>query len=156
MKSKKGKNFIKKAIDGGRYALKSVFTWFKRAFFRQETLNGIEKIESPARLLRENFFRKKAAVVSLFFFISLFLFVFIAPLFVQLDVNYTDPLQQNVAPTFFLRSPPQKLKRGVQDINGFSDFTVGLSFEGEVFVWGNTQDLLRDIDLKKFQKKLEK
>ena len=147
MKSKQDKNFIKKAIDRGRYALKSVFTWFKRAFLGKEKFDGVEKIESPARLLRENFFRKKAAVVSLLFLISLFLFVFIAPLFVQLDVNYTDPLQQNVAPVYSLKRVPRGLRKEIADMDGFSDFTVGLSKNGEVFVWGSVKDRLNGRDM---------
>ena len=147
MKLKKGKNLIKKVIGRGRYALKSVFTWLQRAFLGRNGLTNAEKIESPARLLRGNFFRKKAAVVSLFFLISLFLFVFIAPLFVRLDVNYTDPLQQNVAPVYSLKRVPRGLKKQVADMDGFSDFTVGLSKSGEVFAWGSVKDRLNGRDM---------
>ena len=155
MKSKQDKNFIKKALDRGRYALKSVFGWFQRAFFRKNTLAGMEKIESPARLLRENFFRKKAAVTSLFFLIFLFLFVFIAPLFVRLDVNYTDPLQQNVAPVYSLRRVPRSLKNKVLSMDGFSDFMVGLSAEGKVFTWGSVKDRLSGRDMSKVPSAVE-
>ena len=104
-------------------------------------------VESPSKLFREAFFSKKTAVTALVLLLLLFLFVFIAPTFIALDVNYTDPLQQNVAPGYSLRSVPNKLKKSVQDIHGFSDFTVGLSKEGEVFVWGNTQNKLNNADL---------
>lgn len=147
MKSKQDKNFIKKIFDGGRYALKTVFSWLKRAFNGKNGLSGMEKIESPARLLKENFFRKKVAVISLWFLIFLFLFVFIAPLFVRLDVNYTDPLQQNVAPVYSLRCVPRRLRKHMADMDGFSDFTVGLSSDGEVFVWGNVKDRLNGRDM---------
>lgn len=154
MKSKQDKNFFKRVLDGGRYALKSVFTWFKRAFFGEDRLSGMEKIESPARLLRENFSRKKAAVFSLWFLVALFLFVFIAPLFVRLDMNYTDPLQQNVAPVYSLRRVPRGLKKQIAEIDGFSDFTVGRSMDGEVFVWGNTKDRLNGRDMSKVPKQI--
>ena len=107
------------------------------------------EVESPSKLFREAFFRKKTAMAALFFLIGLFLFVFIAPNFIALDINYTDPLQQNVAPGYSLCAVPRRLKNSIQGINGFSDFTVGLSKEGEVFVWGNTQDKLNKVDLKK-------
>ena len=155
MKSKQDKNFFKRVLDGGRYALKLVFTWFKRAFFWKNRLSGMEKIESPARLLRENFSRKKAAVFSLWFLIALFLFVFIAPLFVRLDMNYTDPLQQNVAPVYSLRRVPRGLKKQIAEIDGFSDFTVGRSMDGEVFVWGNTKDRLNGRDMSKVPKQIQ-
>ena len=67
MKSKQDKNFIKKAFDHTMYALKRLFSWVKRAFWSRNVRMGMEKIESPARLLRENFFRKKAAVFALWF-----------------------------------------------------------------------------------------
>ena len=69
-----------------------------------------EGVESPSKLLREAFFRRKAAVVALVILLALFAFVFVAPAFMPMDVNYTDPLQQNVAPVYSLRKMPKKLK----------------------------------------------
>ncbi len=139
--------FLKRVYERTMYALKSVFRWIKRAFFREKVELGGEKIESPRALLREAFFHKKTAVGALIVLISLFLFVLIAPLFLPLDINYTDPLQQNISPGYGLRSLPRTLKKSVQKIDGFADFTVGLSKGGEVFVWGNTKDGLRGYDL---------
>ena len=147
MKYNKGKNFIKRAYDGGRVALKSIYRWIKRGFFGEKFAEGTERIESPSRLLRESFFRKKTAVGALAFLVILFLFVFIAPLFVRLDVNYTDPLQQNVAPVYSLRKVPRKLKKNLLTIDGFSDFTVGLSTDGTPFVWGSVKDRLNGRDM---------
>ena len=133
--------------------MKTLFRWVKRAVFGgQRELSGAERIESPSAVLRQAFFRKKTAVAALVFLAALFLFVFIAPLFVSLDVNYTDPLQQNVAPTYALRKMPRQLKKQVACVDGFSDFTVGLSQSGEVFVWGNTKDRLNDRDMKRVPK----
>ncbi len=103
-------------------------------------------LESPSKALRLAFFRKKSAVVSLVTFIALFAFVFIAPLFMPMDVNYTDPLQQNVSPVYSLRSVPKKLKKSVAYIDGFSGFTVGLSRSGKVFVWGSKKDKLLQMN----------
>ncbi len=131
------------------YALKRVFRWTKRVFFKEKVEFSGEKIESPRALLREAFFQKKTAVLALVLLVALFLFVFIAPIFLPLDINYTDPLQQNVSPGYRLRSVPRTLKNGVKEIGGFADFTVGLSQKGEVFVWGNTKDVLQGYDLAK-------
>lgn len=132
---------LKKVYEGTMYALSSLFRGIKRLFFPQ---NGErrEKIESPTRLIWNSFFRRKTAVIALIILVGLFLFVFIGPLFIPLDVNYTDPLQQNIKPVYSLRRLPDKLKRGIESIDGFSDFTVGLSTRGEVFVWGNSKDAL--------------
>ena len=135
MKNKDGNNFM------GR--------WIKRAFFggKKELLTEGE-IESPSRLLFRAFFRKKIAVAALALLIALFAFVFISPAFVKLDINYTDPLQQSVAPGYSLRSVSKELKKSIKSIDGFSDFTVGVSNEGKLYLWGNTKDRLQKTDLK--------
>ena len=72
MNTKKGKNWIKRALDATRYAMKSARRWFKRMFFGGDKGLNVEETETPARLLRERFFRKKAAVGALIFLIALF------------------------------------------------------------------------------------
>ena len=141
----KKENWIKRVFRRTKYALKRVGTWVKRAFFGNRLKN---KEALPVNALRESFFRKKSAVVALSVFALLFAFVFIAPLFVKMNVNYTDPLQQNVAPVYTLRRVPKGLREKVEYIDGFSGFTVGLSNEGEVFVWGSVKDKLLNINYK--------
>ena len=159
MQNNNGKNWIKRAFGHTVSALRSFWRWIKRGFFGAgRELGGLEKeeIESPSKLLRQAFFRKKAAVTALIALAALFLFVFLAPTFVRLDVNYTDPLQQNVAPGYSQRKIPRRLKNDVQDINGFSDFTVGVSRTGELFLWGNTKDRLKKTDLKNIPEQVKK
>ncbi len=115
-----------------------------------------EKTESPSKLLLASFFRRKTAVLALLIFLGLFLFVFIAPQFVSLDVNYTDPLQQNVAPSYSMLSIPKKLKKQIADVDGFSDFTVGLGLDGKVFVWGNSKNRLQKTDLKEIPEEVRR
>ncbi len=149
------KNFFKRIYEGGKYALNRLFRWIKRAFSgKKETLLGTEggEIENPAKLLREAFFQKKSALVALVTLVALFAFTFIAPAFVPLDINYTDPLQQNVPPGYALMRVPKGLREEVADINGFADFTVGLSAGGKIFVWGNTKNRLQKADLKNIPK----
>lgn len=156
---RKEENWIKRVFNSTMSALKSVFRWIKRGVFGAKgELNGLDEkdVESPSKLFRQAFFRKKTAVAALVVLLSLFLFVFIAPAFVALDMNYTDPLQQNVAPGYSLRAIPRRLKKSIQAINGFSDFTVGLSKDGEVFVWGNTKDKLNKKDLSKIPSEVKK
>ena len=159
MRKENKENVIKRLFGHTRYALKTFWRWIKRAFWgSKDELSslGEEEIESPSKLLRQAFFRKKTAVAAVITLAALFLFVFIAPLFVDLDVNYTDPLQQNVAPGYSQRDLPRKLKKNVVDINGFSDFTVGVSGKGELFLWGNTQDRLKKTDLKDIPDKVRR
>ncbi len=132
--------------------------WLKRAFTGNKGLpqeKAGKEIESPSRLVAQAFFSKKTALFALFLLIGLFLFVFIAPVFVPMDVNYTDPLQQNVAPNYSMRSVPKKLRDSVLCIDGFSGFTVGVSKRGEAFVWGNGADRLNKRDMKEIPKEVQ-
>ena len=128
-----------------------MWSWLKRAFMGRKDLPELEageKIESPSKLLMQAFFSKKTALVALVLLIGLFLFVFIAPALVPMDVNYTDPLQQNVAPNYSMRSVPRALQNSVRFIDGFSGFSVGLNTDGEAFVWGNAEDVLNKRNMK--------
>lgn len=145
-----GENFIKRVFGRTVSALKRVWEWFKRAFTGRKGLETQEGIETPSTLVRQAFFSKKSAVAALTVFLALLIFTFVAPLFVPLDINYTDPLQQNVPPSMRLRSVPKELQKDAAHIDGFADFTVGLSGAGDVYVWGNTDgglngDSLREI-----------
>ena len=78
--------------------------------------------------------------------VALFLFVFIGPYFVPMDLNYTDPLQANMAPNYSLMSVPDELKNDIRDINGFADFTVGVSNDNDFYIWGNVKNNLTGVD----------
>ena len=136
----KEKKPLKKLLDGGRYATKRVFGWTKRAFGVGKNLDFTPQTETPANMLRKAFFAKKSAVIALVFLIALFAFVFIAPFFTPIDLNYTDALGQNAAPVFSLRKVPKALQGEVETIDGFSAFSVGLSKSGKLFVWGSTKE----------------
>ncbi len=150
----KGENPFKRAFRRGKYALKRVGAWIKRAFMGKRLPEKFA-IETPSKAVRAAFFKKKGAVAALIAFSALFVFVFVAPLFTPMDVNYTDPLQQNVAPVYTLRSPPRKLKGEVAEIDGFSSFTVGRSRSGKVYVWGSTKDKLLQLNYKNIPKAVE-
>ena len=79
MKNKKRKNWIERLLDHTMSALKRFFRWIKRAFFggkREMVRVAQTQIESPSKLLRQAFFRKKTAVIALVTITLLFLFVF--------------------------------------------------------------------------------
>ena len=148
----KKESWFKRAFRHTKYALNRVFTWGKRAFTGRKTQGlesldkGEERAETPRALLVRAFFESKTAVGALVLLVCLFAFVFIAPLFVKMDINYTDALQQNAPPVYTLRKVPKNLKNGVAQIDGFSGFTVGLSLTGEPFVWGNAKDKLLKLN----------
>ncbi len=149
----KKENIFKRAFRRGKYALKKVWAWIKRAFTGKKLPDNL--LESPSRAAASAFFAKKSAVVALVTFVALFLFVFIAPIFMPMDVNYTDALQQNVAPVYSLRAVPKKVRQSTAYIDGFAGFTVGLSGEGEVYVWGSTKDQLTGVNYKKIPQSVQ-
>ena len=132
--------------------VKKLFRWGKRAFVHEHIENA--KAESPSALIRQAFFRKKGAVVALALLVALFLFVFIAPVFVGIDINDSDALSQNLAPGYGLSRVPRGLKNQIQKIDGFAGFTAGVNTKGEVFVWGDTKEKLGATDLKKIPKQV--
>jgi len=130
--------------------------WGKRMFFgaskelTDDEKFAVEKLESPSKTALKAFFRRKLAVVALVVLISLFLFVFIGPIVVPMDLTYTDPLQANLAPNYTFLSVPKELKNNVRSISGFSSFTIGVSNDNQLYIWGATHDQLSGIELSDF------
>ncbi len=116
--------------------------WFRRTFFgvskEYENIN-VEEIVSPSKQVVSNFFSRKIAVFALIMVILMFLLAFVAPAFVPLDLNYTEILQQNLAPGFKMMSVPDELAEDIKTISSYSHFSVGLSNAGKVYVWGDTK-----------------
>ena len=129
------------------------FRWLKRMFLgasKDLDIFEVEKLESPSKQAVKTFFRRKLAVTALVVLISLFLFVFIVPLFLPMNVNYTDTLQANLAPNFSMLRVPAELKNNVRTINGFSNFSVGVSNDNTLYIWGVTKDALTKNDYADF------
>lgn len=130
----------------------TLWRWAKRAFFgagkelSDEERFAVEKIESPSVMAVKAFFRRKIAVVALITLVAMFLFVFIGPYFVPMDLNYTDALQANMAPNNTLMKVPDELKDNIKDISSFADFTVGVSQDNTLYLWGNTKNNLTNVD----------
>ena len=140
---------------------KTVKRWFSRMFFgagkelKEVDIFEVEKLESPTRLAVKAFFRRKLATGALIILIALFLLVFIGPLLVPMDVNFTDPAQANIAPTLAMRSVPSGLKNDIRAINGFSNFTVGVDKNNKLYMWGNAKDSLTGVRFTDYPKEVE-
>ena len=132
--------------------------WFTRMFFgasKEINVLEVEKLESPSKLAVKAFFRRKLAVAALVVLIALFLFVFIGPYFFPMHLTYTDNLQANIAPNFSMLSVPSGLKGNIRDINGCSNFTVGVSNDNTLYMWGYTKDALTKLDYSDFPEIIE-
>lgn len=126
--------------------------WFSRGLFgankelTEDQKLFVEKIESPSVMAVKAFFRRPLAVVALILLISLFLFVFVGPILVPMDLNYRDNLQANLPPNYSFMKVPGALKNNIRSISGFGPFTVGVSNDNEIFFWGNTENVLTKVD----------
>ncbi len=107
-----------------------------------------EAVERPSVMAARAFFRRPSAVVALAVLILLFLFVFLGPIFLPMDLTYTAPLQANMAPNFSLCSMPAGLRDDIRSVSGFADFTVGVSGAGDLYLWGNPADPVSGVDLR--------
>ena len=99
----------------------------------------IEEVVSPTRQIVRNFMHRKIAVFAVCVVVAMFLFVFIAPLFMpHYSDSYTEPTQKSVPPGFRLMKVPKELATDVKMIDAYGSFSVGLSNAGKVYVWGET------------------
>ena len=148
MANKENKNTAKQGVFA------TLWRWTKRMVLgadkelAEDDRFVVEKIESPSMMAVKAFFRRKLAVVALVILVSLFLFVFVGPKFFPMDLTYTDPLQANMAPINSLLKVPAELAGNVRTINSFSDFTVGVSNDGNFYLWGKTKNNLTNVDYK--------
>lgn len=132
--------------------------WFKRTFFgganalydeinekKDDDVFAVEKIESPGKQRLKAFFSKKLAIGALSVFLAVFMVMLVGPLFYPLDLAYIEETQKNVAPGLNMMSVPKELNGKIKSISSRSTFSVGLSTDGKVYVWGYTKSLLTDV-----------
>lgn len=95
-------------------------------------------IESPSRMMVNNFFSNRLGVVGLVGFIAIFLIVFGGSFLIPYDAYYSQPVLKNLSPGAGYMDYPSKLvDEGVKDIQVGTTFSAGLSEAGNVYVWGH-------------------
>ena len=108
----------------------------------------VEEIVSPMRQIVNNFMERKLAVGALVLLIVMFITMFVGPLFMPKYYDaYTEVTQQSIPPTMKLRSVPSELKNNIKMIDGYGSFSVGLSNDGYVYIWGSTKIGTTGIDV---------
>ncbi|MBU1144793.1 MAG: ABC transporter permease subunit [Firmicutes bacterium] len=105
-----------------------------------------EALMSPGKVIAKNFFRNKLAIVGIIGFVSIFIFSFGLSLFVPLDLYYSSAFHANLPPNYaYLNAPSALEDEGVALIDSGVAFSIGLSDEGNVFVWGSNIYGVKDI-----------
>ena len=99
-----------------------------------------ELIVSPGRQILQRFFERKFAVISVAVVLIMFAVVFIGPHFMHKYYDaYTETTQKDLPPTMSFMRVPAALKNNIKMIDNYGSFTVGLSNDGDVYVWGITR-----------------
>ena len=116
---------------------------------QENSINDVEEIISPTKQYVRNFLEHKIAVFALCVVIAMFITVFVGPLFMKnYSDSYTEVTQKSIAPTMSMMSDPKELDGNIKMIDSDGSFSVGLSNDGEVYVWGATAIGTTGIDMK--------
>ena len=147
MEKKKKENIFRKllrwfvrAFFGLRYEEK----WFgkkqkeqKEIVFKDGVPDDSELIVSPGRQVFNRFMERKFAVFSVVVVLIMFAIVFIAPHFMTKYYDaFTETTQKDLPPTLSFMSVPKELRSNIKAIDSYGPFSIGLSKEGKVYIWG--------------------
>ncbi len=155
-------SFFKKVGKTFGTAGKTLWRWTKRTLMGASKEAApdfsVEAIETPGKEIAKNFFSNKLAVISLVVFLVMFFLAIFGPLIWPMDVNYTQSRHVNLAPGYNFLKIPGKLSSNVKDLASFSYFSVGLSEDGKMYVWGNTKisNSATNANMKKYPEDLDK
>jgi len=105
-----------------------------------------EQVQSPLRSTIKQFRDNKLSMTGLIVFLLIFAFVFIGPYFFVQDLAFSETSQINVGPGMNLMSFPEELDGNVKQISVGPIFSLGLSNDGKVYVWGKPK-MSRTIDI---------
>ena len=109
----------------------------KEIKFKNGVPDDSELIVSPGRQILNRFLERKFAVFSVFVVLVMFVVVFIAPHFMTKYYDaFTETTQKDLPPALDLMSVPGELAGNIKMIDSYSSFSVGLSNDGKVYVWG--------------------
>ena len=98
-----------------------------------------EQIQSPSKMMLDNFLHNKLGMFGLIGFVVVFLIVVIVPLFMPINLGESDNTQTNVAPGLTMMAYPKELEGNVADMSNGPTFGVGVSKDGKVYTWGHTK-----------------
>ncbi len=98
-----------------------------------------ERYDSPSVLAVKAFFRKPTAVIALIVLILMLLVSFVGPIFMPIDLSYTEVLHQNLAPGLNMMSLPSQMKEDPRSISSMGSFSLGVDSNGDIYTWGQYQ-----------------
>ena len=126
-----------------------------RLFGKKKQLSVFEEegMESQWKAAAKRFFRVPLNVVALVLFLAIFIYMMFGVMFIDFEETYQDVTQKNVSPGRDMMDVPAELNGNCKMISPGSKFTVGLSNDGKIYVWGKTK-LTNTIDMAKLPDEL--
>ncbi|MCR4885021.1 MAG: ABC transporter permease subunit [Clostridiales bacterium] len=145
------------------FGLKYEEKWFglkkeepKEIKFKDGVPDDSELIVSPGRQIFNRFIERKFAVFSVFVVLVMFAVVFIAPHFMTKYYDaFTETTQKDLPPTMDFMNVPSELAGNIKMIDSYSSFSVGLSNDGKVYVWGIGSIGATGIDIKQIPEEVK-
>ena len=114
-----------------------------------------DDIQSPWQAIWSTFKSDKVAMTALIIFLVIFATVLIGPIVYPVDLSFSEVSQQNIAPGRDLMKVPKELEGKIQDIAIGPTFSIGVSTDGKVYVWGKTR-ISSTINIKNVPKDMGK
>ena len=144
------------------FGLKFEEKWFgvKQKEEEQEENSNVpddsELIVSPGRQIFNRFIERKFAVFSVFVVLIMLCVVLIVPHFMtKYYDSFTETTQKDLPPTLDFMNVPGELKDNIRMIDSYSSFSVGLSNDGKVYVWGIGGIGATGIDIKQIPEEVK-
>lgn len=145
----------KKKISFLRLLLIKLFGGKKKMTVMEDMINEEEDIQSPWQVIRSSFRSDKVSMTALIIFLAMFITMLLGPIILPIDLSFSETSQEHVAPGRDLMKYPKELDGKVQDISTGPAFSVGVSTDGKVYIWGKTR-ISDTINLKKKPKDMGK
>ncbi|HOK62759.1 MAG TPA: ABC transporter permease subunit [Soehngenia sp.] len=98
-----------------------------------------ELVQSPFRTIISNFKDNKVAMTGLIGFSIILLIVLIGPFIFPITTSFSEVSQINVAPGLDMMDVPEELQGNIKQISIGPTFSVGISNNGDVYIWGKTK-----------------
>ncbi|MDO5016692.1 MAG: ABC transporter permease subunit [Eubacteriales bacterium] len=96
-----------------------------------------EAIQSPGRVAWRRFTHNTLGMIGFCGFILIFVIIFIGSLFVPFEPYFTNGIMKNIAPGYgYMDIPGEMVNEGIRDISVGSTYSVGVSEEGNYYLWG--------------------
>lgn len=116
-----------------------MFRFLRKQSRAEKDLLMEEAVQTPAKMVLNNFLEKRTAVIGLTVFLLIFACVLIGPIFYPISLDDKETTQTDVPPGLKMLDVPDQLNGNVRQIATGATFSVGVDNDGNVYAWGHTK-----------------